>query len=191
MLGLQEDQPSQKIEAPIAYAAAVMFVGLFVTYGIAPTSPVVSLFGIPAHLLLFPIVAALGAPSWAKAAGYGWLVVDIVSNVMSLSGIGDASTSAVRFGGHVVAALWIASASWGQDRVTRVVGSLLALILFVTAVGNPWLPGWLFAFAMPLLPLWLVLVGCTLSSKPVRAYSPVDASAGRGPTPQGNATRNS
>src|SRR6266566_2165155 len=112
MIGLQEKQESRTMDAPIAYAAAAMFVALFVTYGIAPTSPLVSLFGVAAHLLLFPVVAGLAAPSWAKAAGYGWLVVDIVSNVVSLAGIGDASTSAVRFGGHVVAALWIVSASW-------------------------------------------------------------------------------
>src|SRR5438874_6431 len=142
MIATQENQESRAMDGPIAYAAAAMFVALFVTYGIAPTSPLVSLFGVVAHLLLFPVVAALAAPSWAKAGGYGWLVVDIVSNVMSLGGIGDVTTSAVRFGGHVVAALWIASASWEADRVTRVVGSALALILFVTAVGNPWLPGW-------------------------------------------------
>jgi hypothetical protein len=31
------------------------------------------------RLLLFPIVAMLPAPRWARAAGYGWLVADIAT----------------------------------------------------------------------------------------------------------------
>src|SRR5690349_11200245 len=111
-MSVQENQQAQAMAGPIAYAGAVLFVALFSVYGIAPASPVVSLLGVLVHLLLFPVVAALPAPSWAKSAGYGWLVVDIVSNVMSLGGLEDTTTSAVRFGGHIVAALWIASASW-------------------------------------------------------------------------------
>jgi len=34
---------------------------------------------IVAHVLLFPVVAALPAPKWAKAAGYGWLMIDITT----------------------------------------------------------------------------------------------------------------
>ena len=65
------------------------------------------LLPIAAHLLLFPLVAALPAPSWARAAGYGWLVINMVSDIMALNGVPGVTDLPLRYGGHVAAALWI------------------------------------------------------------------------------------
>jgi hypothetical protein len=89
----------------------------------------VALLGVAPHLLLFPIVATLPAPRWARAAGYGWLVVDITTDIMALNGVPITIYLAMRYGGHVSAALWFASASWQAKGATHVVGLLLALDL--------------------------------------------------------------
>jgi hypothetical protein len=110
---------------------------------------------------LFPVVAAAPAPPWARAAGYGWLVVDIATDVMALQGVPDALYLPLRYGGHVSAALWIAAASWRLGGAARGVGLLLAL----TLGGYSFVPhapvGWL-GPAGVLLPVWLVLVGRAL-----------------------------
>jgi hypothetical protein len=40
-----------------------------------------AILGNAEHLVLFPIIAALPAPRWAKQAGYGWLVVDMATDI--------------------------------------------------------------------------------------------------------------
>ena len=51
------------------------------------------------HVVMFLVVAAMPAPSWAKAAGYGWLVVDIACSVMTLNGVAASITTPLRYGG--------------------------------------------------------------------------------------------
>jgi len=152
-----------------AYGAAVLFVMSLARFffiprlGLAADSPIVAelnggLLPVAAHLILFPVVAALPAPPWARAAGYGWLVIDITTDIMALQGVADTTYLPMRYGGHVSAALWIAAASWQAGGVICVVGMLLALILG----GYSFIPhgplGILIASG-PLLPLWFVLVG--------------------------------
>jgi hypothetical protein len=45
-----------------------------------------AVLGMAPHLLLFPVVAALPAPRWAKAAGYGWLVIDVMAYLSGAAG---------------------------------------------------------------------------------------------------------
>src|SRR2546423_1429007 len=78
-------EPSQRT-AIAAYGAALLFAIHLVTYFIAPIRDVttnssvigaeaLALLAIAEHLILFPVIAALPAPKWARAAGYGWLVL--------------------------------------------------------------------------------------------------------------------
>jgi hypothetical protein len=120
------------------------------------------LLPIAAHLLLFPLVAALPASSWARAAGYGWLVIDMVSDIMALNGVPDATYLPLRYGGHVAAALWIATASWQAKGALRVVGLLLA----VNLGGFSLIPHASYLLLLPtgpLLPLWFALAGRRLA----------------------------
>lgn len=167
---MNETNSTERVGAAYAaYAAAVLFVFSLARFffiprlGLPADSPIVAelnggLLPVAAHLLLFPVVAALPAPPWARAAGYGWLVIDIVTDIMALNGVPDTIYLPMRYGGHVSAALWIATASWRGRGALRIVGLLLALILGgYSFVPNG--PIWLLIPSGPLLPLWFALVG--------------------------------
>ncbi len=155
--------------AAVAYAATVLFtISLARFYfiprlGLPPDSPLVAqlnggLLPVAAHLLIFPLVAALAAPQWARAAGYGWLVIDIATDIMALQGVADTTYLPLRYGGHVSAALWIGLASWRAGGALRLVGLLLAVLLG----GFSFIPHGSFLLLIPtgfLFPLWFALVG--------------------------------
>jgi hypothetical protein len=156
-----------------AYGAAVLFAislarFLFIPrLGLPVNSPLVAqlnggLLPVAAHLILFPVVAALPAPPWARAAGYGWLVIDITTDIMALQGVADMIYLPMRYGGHIAAALWIATASWQAKGATRIVGLLLALVLGGYSLIPQGPIGMLIASG-PLLPLWFALVGRLLA----------------------------
>lgn len=166
---MNELKPSQL--ARLAYIVAALFTIHLVTYlipGIRDATPsssalvavLVGIVGVAEHLLLFPIVAALPAPPWARAAGYGWLVIDMATDIMQLNGIDKSIYLSLRYGGHISAALWIASASWQASGAMRIVGWLLALDLFIYSF-IAFIP-FTFVVLFPslvLLPMWFVLVG--------------------------------
>jgi hypothetical protein len=157
--------------ATAAYVAAALFAVHLITYFIAPirdvtttSSPLLAellaLLAVAEHLLVFPVVAALPAPRWAKAAGYGWLVIDMATDIMQLNGTPRTTYLAMRYGGHIAAALWIASASWQVQGVMRAIGVLVALDLALYSF-IAFLP-FTFVILIPslvLLPLWFCLAG--------------------------------
>ena len=161
----------QKKVAYVAYVAAALFAIHLVTYLIpgirnatTASSPVVAellaLIGVAEHLLLFPVVAALPAPRWAKAAGYGWLVIDMASDIMQLNGVTQLTYLGLRYGGHISAAIWIAASAWQGRGALRVIGLILAIDLVIYSF-IAFLP-LTFIVLLPslvLLPLWFVLVG--------------------------------
>jgi hypothetical protein len=152
-----------------AYAAAALFVVSLARFfvipllGLATNSPIVAelngLLPAAAHVLLFPVVAALVAPTWARAAGFGWLVIDIATDVMALNGVADTLYLPLRYGGHVSAAVWIATASWLATGGLRAVGLLLALDLGLYSFVAPWVSLVALYPSLLLLVLWFVLVG--------------------------------
>jgi len=154
-----------------AYVAAALFAIHLITYFIAPVrdattasmpliAELLALLAVAEHLLVFPIIEALPAPQWAKAAGYGWLVIDMATDIMQLNGTPPATYLAMRYGGHIAAALWIASASWQGTGAIRVFGLLLALDLalysFIAFIPLTFL---LLIPSLILLPAWFVLIG--------------------------------
>jgi hypothetical protein len=152
-----------------AYTAAALFVVSLARFlvipllGLAANSPIIAelngLLPAAAHLLLLPVVAALVAPTWARAAGYGWLVIDIATDVMALNGVADTLYLPLRYGGHVSAAVWIATASWEATGGLRAVGLLLALDLGLYSFVAPWVSLVALYPSLLLLVLWFVLVG--------------------------------
>ena len=153
-----------ELGARAAYVAAGLYVALFVAFAVTPPTSLIGPFiGVLLHLVLFPAVAALPAAPWARAGGYGWLILDITSNVMTINGIEDQTTTALRLGGHVVAALWIALAAMQASRAIRYVGLPLALALGLYSLVAPWVPMTAFLPFALLLIAWLVLVGRSLT----------------------------
>jgi len=160
-----------------AYVAAVIFfvhISLyFVPYvpalrnavgGSLAFAEVDAMLGVVEHLLLFPVIAALPAPSWAKSAGYGWLVIDMATDIMQLNGAPVAVYLTLRYGGHIASALWAAAASWRARGALRVVGLLyatdLAIFSFIAFVRLSFL---ILLPSLFLLPLWLILIGRLLA----------------------------
>jgi len=139
---------------------AVMFAAVLPAFGTHPPLPLLMAVGIDAiafHLLLFPVIAALPAPSWAKAAGYGWLVVDIASNVMAINGVAGDTTTALRLGGHIAAVTWVAAAAYSTRGWTRIVGYALAAFLGSYSFWGQYEPQPAFGPALLLMAAWVAL----------------------------------
>ena len=170
-----EERQSVHLGVRAAYAAAILFAISLARFffiprlGLPANSPLVAelnggLLPVAAHLLLFPVVAALPAPPWARAAGYGWLVVDIATDIMALNGVADMTYLSMRYGGHIAAALWITFASWQARGATRWVGLLLAFDLGAFS----FIPHGSFLLLLPsgpLLPIWFALAGHWLAQQ--------------------------
>jgi hypothetical protein len=125
---------------------------------------VTALLGILPHLLLFPVVAALPAPGWARAAGWSWLAIDMATDIMGLNGVPAAIYLPLKYGGHLSAALWIATASAQAPRGLRIAGLLLALDLAAYSFLAPFVPVLPLLPSLVLLPLWFWLVGRRLAA---------------------------
>lgn len=164
--------------AKSAYAGAALFVVLIVLFAMLgpgqPATPMLIAMGVigaTAHLVLMPVVGAMRAPDWARAAGYGWLVIDTMLNVASVNGLDPGIAGALRLGGHASSALWMASAAHNSRGAVRVVGWPLAIYLAVHAFGAPWMPAWVIFPPFVTIPIWLVLIGRSLpqSVEPARS----------------------
>jgi hypothetical protein len=149
-----------------AFAGAALFVALIVafsTVGTSQPSPsmllLLGVFGAASHLVLLPVVAELPAPAWARAGGYAWVAIDTMLNVASVNGAEPSLIAALRLGGHVPAALWMAMASRQAAGPARAVGLLLAALLMIHAFASPWLPAWVLFIPFVLVPVWLALIG--------------------------------
>jgi len=155
-----------------AYGAAVSFALHLVTYFIpslrdatlsssALIAILLGVWAIAQHLIVFPIIAALPAPRWAQAAGYGWLVIDMITDLLQLGGASKSLYLVMRLAINLVAALWIFTASWQARGAMRGIGIFVAAdfaLYSLTALLVPWA----FVIALPslvLLPVWFVLVG--------------------------------
>jgi len=155
-----------------AYAAAVLFALHLATYFVASVrdatltsslaiAVTLAALAVAQHLVVFPVVAALSAPQWAKIGAYVWLVVDTATDLMQLGDTPKLVYLPIRLAVNVLAALWIAAASWRTLGVTRVIGLIVAAdtaLYSALALLSP------LAFlvtlpALVLLPVWFLLVG--------------------------------
>jgi hypothetical protein len=170
--------PMRRASAPapatLAYVVAVLFlVRWFGSFLVAGRSPIPigdgslagALLGVAPHLLLFPVVAALPAPIWGRAAGWGWLVIDMTSDILALNGVPPTLFLPLRYGGHVSAAVWLTAASWPATGSLRPVGLLAALDLGGYSFLAPFVSFVALLPAGVLLPAWFVLVGRRLAER--------------------------
>ncbi len=164
----------------LAYASAVSFLALFIASGLQAPTPIGPILGLVSHLVALPIIAFWPAPTWAKATGYGWAIIDVTTNVaawnlgaMGLSSanlqLTNALFDAIRQGIHVNASVWIAAASWNAPGTARPVGLGVAFFLTVTALAGPWLPVWFVYPGFALLVIWFALLGRQLTRSPMAA----------------------
>ena len=152
----------------LAYGATILFILGLSRFFVAYLTPLQvgdgtlpgTLLSLSEHLILFPIIAALPAPQWAKSAGWGWLTIDMSTDIMALNGVPPATYLALRYGGHISSALWVAAASWQGKGALRWIGWLYALDLASYSFLAAYKGSFVILFpSLVLLPLWLVLIG--------------------------------
>lgn len=172
--------PTRAIYA--AYSAAILFALHLATYFVpsirdatlsraALLAGLLAVLALAQHLVVFPIVAALPAPRWAKMAGYTWLVVDMGTDLLQLGGASKSIYLVVRLVINLVAALWIATASWHATGAIRGIGVFVALD-FACYSFLILLSPLAFLVALPslvLLPVWFLLSGRRLAREQVQA----------------------
>ena len=159
-----------------AFGGAVGFVALIVLFSIGEVSRsavvLLTAVAVAAHLALLPTVAAAIAATWARPAGYAWLALDVALNGATLNGADTAIVMPMRLGGHLLAAVWIANASWNTKGSVRTVGLALAAMLGAHAFVAGWAPDWTIYPPFVFIPLWLTLLGMRM-----RLPAPADARA--------------
>jgi hypothetical protein len=166
------------LAARAAYAGAALFVVLIVYsllgigQGPTPVFIAMGVVGAASHLVLLPVVAAMPAPEWARAAGYGWLVIDTMLSVAAVNGLDPNLAGMLRLGGHASSALWMATAAQQSKGAVRAIGWPLAVVLMVHAFGARWLPAWVSFPPFVMIPVWLVCIAVRLKA---------DATDGRRP----------
>jgi fatty acid desaturase len=167
---MESQTSTRKFASGASYLGAALFALLIILFNTMPQNIVViAVVAVAFHVVLFPVVAELPSTDWARAAGYGWLVLDIAANIMQVNGVDEHTCTALRYGAHIPAIIWIITSSLKASRIMQVVGFAQALIMGSYSFVAPWAPMWMLYPAMVLLIIWLLLSGRTLSklSQPV------------------------
>jgi hypothetical protein len=173
---------SLRTAARFAFIAVVLFAAHFLTYFVpalrdatfasAPALAVgVAVLALAQHGVVFPVVSALPAPSWARNAAYVWLIGDMISDLMQLGGSPIGQYLTLRLFVNVLAALWIIAASWRAPMAMRIIGIFIAWDLVAYSLTAPFNSG-AFVISLPslvLVPVWFALVGRLLTQMAAQA----------------------
>ena len=144
----------------VALAPAVLFLPTLVAFAVSKPGVVWPEYnGVFFHLAMLLVIARLAAPEWARAAGYGWITLDVLTGILAINGLPYDLTWQVRMGGHVLAGVWlVVSSARAPRRSIRVVGVLTGIDLAGYSLVGDVLP---LPFIYPsslLLVAWLVLL---------------------------------
>jgi len=90
--------------------------------------------GLAYHLALIPLVQHLPGGPEVKFAGYLWLFMDALVDMVSINHIGEKTVWALRMGVHLFAAIWIGGASWGLGGAAMWIGLPLGFFLALHAI---------------------------------------------------------
>lgn len=143
----------------LALTGALLFIPVIASFAVSPGAIWAEYIGIFFHLTMFLLVAKLDAPEWAKAAGYGWLVLDVMTGVCMINGVPNELADYFRLGGHVFGGVWIVGASCQGSIAVRIVGSLAGTWLGGYSLVSAMLPTTFLAPASLLVTIWLLLIG--------------------------------
>lgn len=122
-----------------AILPVLFFVPTVLAFVLFPGTKISNVLGIFFHLAALIIVSRMPAPPWAKAAGFGWLVLDVMCGAMILNDVPHAIAWPVRLGGHIFAGVWVITVSLlckplGIRIIGIVVGLWLAAFTFFATV---------------------------------------------------------
>ncbi len=150
-----ESEASPRVFAIMAIA---FFAPVAVTFAVAPGVWWADYPGILFHLAVFLLVPRLPAPEWAKAAGCGWLVLDVTTSVLTLNNVPHNVADPFRLGGHIFAGIWIATASISGSVPIKLFGLITGLWLFAFSFVSPFVPMTLLAPASLSMLVWLGVI---------------------------------
>ncbi|WP_217139969.1 hypothetical protein [Streptomyces sp. AC627_RSS907] len=120
----------------LALLPLVLFLPAVIAFFVDPDVEWGEYLGVFFHLSILFLVSRLEAAPWAKAAGYGWVALDVLAGILMINEIEYDTAWAVRLGGHVLAGVWIVSSSlvsraWPVSAVGVITGLWLAAYSFV------------------------------------------------------------
>jgi hypothetical protein len=122
----------------VALLPLVLFIPVVLALLIDPSVPWGEYLGVFFHLSILPLVSRLDAAPWARAAGYGWVALDVLAGILVINDIAYETAWAVRLGAHVLAGVWIiASSLVSRSWLVRIAG----------VVSGVWLAGYSFVGA--------------------------------------------
>jgi hypothetical protein len=149
-----------------ATTAILMFLPVVLSYVTGPGGAWLDYPGICFHLAIFLLVARLPAPEWARAAGYGWLVVDVMVGVMTLNHVPAEVAMPMRLGGHIFAGIWIVNVSLLAVRPIKLTGLVAGTWLAGYSFVSPFVPKTALAPTALLVIIWLGLIAWRNGSTP-------------------------
>ncbi|GJF32527.1 hypothetical protein KNE206_52270 [Kitasatospora sp. NE20-6] len=123
----------------LAVLPIVLFLPTLVSFAVAEHGVVWPEYtGVLFHLAILFLIARMEAPVWAKAAGYSWITLDVLTGILAINGVAHDLTWPIRLGGHVFAGIWIAvSSAFAHRPVIRILGALTGVWLAgYSFVGN-------------------------------------------------------
>ena len=97
----------------VSLIALSLFAPVVASFRFAPGTRWPGYVGIFYHLAVFLLVFKLPAPEWARAAGYGWLLLDVAAGILRINQVQPAIAQHVRLGGHIFAGSGL---SWRRCR---------------------------------------------------------------------------
>jgi hypothetical protein len=141
-----------------ALAALLLWIPIAVSLPLVSGAAWVDYLGIVLHLAVFMLVAKLDAPEWARAAGYGYLLLDVTTGVLTLNGVPDPIPLYLRLSGHIFAGIWIATAALRGPTIMKVAGVAQAVSLAGYTFVSPYVPISALAPASVLTVAWFALL---------------------------------
>ncbi|MFE9750171.1 hypothetical protein ACFYOT_35120 [Saccharothrix saharensis] len=157
----------------LALLPLVLFSPAVIAFFVDPDAVWGEYLGVFFHLSILFLVSRLEAAPWAKAAGYGWVALDVLAGILMINDIQYDTAWAIRLGGHVLAGVWIVSSSLvSRAMPVTVVGVVTGLWLAAYSfVGNV-LPETYLRPAGILILVWFALLAVLHRPAPERSAAP-------------------
>ena len=147
----------------VALLPVVLFIPIVVSF--VTTEPGTiwpEYIGVFFHLAVLPLIARMPAPEWARAAGYGWITIDVLTGITAINAVPYDITGPTRLGGHVLAGTWIlVSALHARAVPARVLGAVTGVWLSGFSFVAHVVPGPVLYPAALLIVVWFALLAAT------------------------------
>ncbi len=148
----------------VALAPVVLFLPTLVAFAVSKPGVVWPEYnGVFFHLAMLLVIARLKAPEWARAAGYGWITLDVLTGILAINGLPYDLTWPIRMGGHVLAGVWLVVSSLSNARwPVRLVGVFTGVLLGGYSIVGNVLPLAVIYPSSITLVVWLVLLAVSV-----------------------------